>query len=517
MHIGARLLLSSPANDLLQRLFSSSPVSLGARPLAQLVREIQPGDLLPLVRQLSRQPEKLLQPGFQTQMSGVITRLASLPCDDPETNRQIAEILDEIYRLTPPDLPLACGWLMWLGSLGTDHALGLWADALVQQPPASVAALQWVFMPVLDRSELPAEVEQKLVGQAISDPVIAPAVLDLFNYRFRKGLSRPHVALSSAARLANLLGSMVQRMMRIEEGELPPGDSPVEISQHINNSVTMIVSLCDTLGLCHYEEAEGPLRKSMELKHRRIQTEASAALARLGIAFGQQAMVKLAAEPVARLRVLAYAEEMGLLEQIPENQQSEQARAESQLAIWLAEPTQVGMAPSKMELTDRREMFWPGFDNPVDCFLFRFEYGTQFVSTGIVGPCVHAFSVDTSWMTPSELFAAFAGWQAEHPDLFTVPASEFAASHTRLLDELFEQMELAGFENITLQVAGSLFGEWIPVATARRKGQPGTVVPDGPQPHWYPDPESGAIDPEFIWTIELGRRLLRTFNPDAGY
>ncbi len=490
---------------------------MGSRPLAQLVREILPSDLLPLVRQLSRQPDKLPLPEFQTQMSAVITRLASIPCEDADTSRQIAEILDEIYRLTPAELPLACGWLMWLGSLGTDHAIGLWADALIQQPPGSLPALQWVFQPVLDRERLPPDVEQKLISQAISDPVVAPAVLDLFNYRFRKNNSRSHAALESAKRLTHLLSSMVQRMMRIEEGELPPGESPAEISANINNSVAMIVSLCDTLGLCRFEEAEGPLRKALELKHRRIQTESSAALARLDFDIGKQTLVRLAAEPIARLRVLAYADEMGLLDQVPEDQQSDQARAESKLAMWLAEPSQIGMAPSKMEMLDRREIFWPGFDIPVECFLFRFEYGTQYVSTGIVGPCVHAFSVDTSWMTPNDLLSAFAGWQAEHADLFNIPAADFATSHARLLEEFHEQMEQAGFENITLQLAGNLFGEWIPVATAHRNGQPGTVVPDSAQPHWYPDPDDSEIDPEFIWTTELGRRLLRTFNPASGF
>ena len=67
--------------------------------------------------------------------------------------------------------------------------------------------------------------------------------------------------------------------------------------------------------------------------------EAAAALARLGDEDGKQELVALAAEPVARLRVLAYARELNLLDEVEENYRSPVAEAEAELCAWLAEPT----------------------------------------------------------------------------------------------------------------------------------------------------------------------------------
>ncbi len=507
----------SAVNDLLEKLSTETPLTGSPASLPKILATLHPEEILPFLTQLDSNPGLLSQTGFQNRMLAILPRLTGICPEDSAEKNRIAGVLARVFRHTATDAPIACGWLMWIASLATENALELWSHELTERPPQVVAALPWAFAPVLNLNTISPAVTTRLFEAALGDPVLAPAILDTFNFRFRKRLSVPHPAADWAPRLNRLLTAMVQGMTRVEEGMLPAGETPAEISANINNSVSTVVALCDTLGLCRYGQAEGALLQALDLKHRRIQTEAAGALARMDHNAGHEALVRLASEPVARLRVLAYAEEMNLLGRIPAAAQSETARAESQLAIWLAEPAQMGMAPTRITNLDQRTLFWPGYDNPVECFLFRFEYGSQYSSIGIVGPCVHALAAGSAWMTVPDMLAAFAGWQAEHPELYYVSGADFAAGHAAALDDFLQRLEEAGFENVMLQLAGHLFGQWVPVATAVRDGRTGTVVLDGAEPHWYPDPEEGEIDPELVWTTELGRRLLRNFNPDAGF
>ena len=52
-------------------------------------------------------------------------------------------------------------------------------------------------------------------------------------------------------------------------------------------------------------------------------------------------------------------------EEIDDEHQTPEAIAEAELCVWLSEPAQFAMAPSRMELLDARTLYWPGFDDPV--------------------------------------------------------------------------------------------------------------------------------------------------------
>src|SRR5439155_25590943 len=127
---------------------------------------------------------------------------------------------------------------------------------------------------------------------------------------------------------------------------------------------------------------------------------------------GVNELVALAAEPVARLRVLAYADEVGIRDKIEPQFATPEARAEAELCVWLAEPTQYGVPPTSCELVDRRRLHWPGFDDPVECFLFRFQYALtiegegerSFSNIGIAGPVAHAFIADLGDLSPDDIY-----------------------------------------------------------------------------------------------------------------
>src|SRR6185503_9186201 len=103
------------------------------------------------------------------------------------------------------------------------------------------------------------------------------------------------------AELITLLGELVQTLLLLEERPDQFGDTAQELSRRVARGVALAVSLCDALALMGEQSATGKLNQALRVGHRRLRTEAAAALARLGEEAGVTELVQLAAEPVARL------------------------------------------------------------------------------------------------------------------------------------------------------------------------------------------------------------------------
>jgi hypothetical protein len=290
------------------------------------------------------------------------------------------------------------------------------------------------------------------------------------------------------------LGEVAGSLAQLAEGPASADLSAVEISRRVASSVALAVSLCDALALIGDPIAIGKLHQAMSLSHRRLRTEAAAALARLGDDDGITELVSLAEEPVARLRVLAYAQELDLLGQIEPPWQTPVARAEAELAVWLAEPTQFGIPPATIELFDEREQFWPGFTEPVECFLFRFTYAVtiegegerSFSNIGIAGPLTHAFLADLTDLPPDDIYAAFAGWQAVHEDIREFDVARLSTSEQLEAQRLVRRLHDAGYTAIEPQRMGYFFGEKALVALARHGGLAGVAVVDFKRSRSFP-------------------------------
>jgi hypothetical protein len=244
-------------------------------------------------------------------------------------------------------------------------------------------------------------------------------------------------------------------------------------------------------------------------------------LARLGDERGREELIALAAEPVARLRVLAYARELDLIDEVPDEYRTPIAEAEAELCVWLAEPTQFGLPPSRCELVDDRELYWPGFEEPVWCFLFRFTYnvlaqGKELVysNVGIAGPVTHAFTADLGDLAPDDIYAAFAGWLAEHMVIQEFDVERLSQSERLEATRLERRLHDAGYSQIEPKVMGYFFGEKALVAPAQRESVPGIAVVDFHDIYFYPTRDSRrSLGVREAYCIYKGRKLLRTFNP----
>lgn len=426
-------------------------------------------------------------------------------------------LVEQLYRISPVGSDLRNHFLRWLGSCGQPSAVQLWIDLICHDPPQCRSGIGLAFAPIVrHKIQFSSQQLEDLLNYGTAHSQMAPSIFELLNYAVREQLIPAHPAIPRLARLSELLGELCQQMKRIESGEFPENWDAVKINHRVSDSVALIVALCDLFSLTDYGAAIPNLERALELRHRRVQTEAAAALARLGNPRGKQALIALAEQPVARLRVLAYAEELGFKQEISLELQGEIAQAESHLAIWLAEPSQMGLAPSEMELIDQRELFWPGYERPVACYLFRYSYGSgtkAHRNIGISGPLTHAFPADLRHLPVDEIYAAFAGWQAVHNEIFQMSPARARQLHPAQIRHLENGLEDENLEEQKIQTVGSFFGQIVLVLTARSENQTGTLIVDDHDSIWF---ESGNPDAPVDWkmayNIWKGKQLLARFN-----
>ncbi len=424
-----------------------------------------------------------------------------------------------LYQQLGSSSPSRAQLLVLLASSAEPRVLGALVELLITAPPTEDAQVVQALAPLFRHGITSPALFPRLLD-ALAHPQLAAPVLDLANYLTREKIESVHPASSRRRQLVALLGEIVQSLARLEES--PPGDgaSPAELSQRVASQVALAVSLCDALALIGERDAIGKLNQALQLRHRRLRTEAAAALARLGDDDGAAELVKLAEEPVARLRVLAYAAELGLTGRIDPQWQTPVARAEAQLAVWLAEPTQFGIPPQKLELFDERRQFWPGFTSEVDCFLFRFTYTVtvdggerSLANIGIAGPLAHAFLADMADLPPDDIYAAYAGWQAEHEEIREFDVTRLSASEKLEAGRLSRRLHDAGYTSIEPQCMGYFFGDKALVARATHERLSGVAVADFREIAFFPERHSRRpLGPREAYSIYKGRKLLQSFN-----
>ncbi len=411
-----------------------------------------------------------------------------------------------------------CGWrlLQWLATAAEEDDLNALVDCVIAGPPDNSQAAALALTPLFQsRSYDPTPLFPRLFA-ALQHLSIAAPILDLTNYMARSGMVGQHPASERGDELTALLGSLIQQLARIEENPAAAGASPDELSKKVDECVALVVALCDGLALIGNPSAIGKLFQALDLRHRRIRTAAAAALARLGETAGVDELVQLAAEPVARLRVLAHAEELDIVDKIDESYRTEEARAESQVALELAQPAFFGVPPSALTLVDTRTQFWPGYDEPVPCFLFRYEYrfeDTLYSNVAIAGPLVHAFTADLSDLPPDDIYAAYAGWHVDDESVFDIPLDAPTLAQRAEAERFERRLRDEHYEEIHSLLLGYFFGDRALVARASREGVVGIAVADQSEVEWFPmRTRLYPLGAHEAFCIYKGRRLLRSFN-----
>jgi len=423
------------------------------------------------------------------------------------------------YRELPRESPGRGALLCALAADGGPAALAEFAELVIDDPPDRLQDASLAFVPLFQgRPEAAAALFPRLLD-ALAQPAIAGLVLDLANHLTRRGIVRPHPATPRVARLAELFADLIQRLQKLAEQPEAFVSLPRDLGEQLAHGITLAISLCDALALIGDRSVAGKLRSALELGHRRVRTEAAAALARLGEEEGIETLVALAAEPAVRTRALAYLAELGLLDRAPAEFRTAAARAEGEFVDWLAQPTAFGLQPQELDLIDSRRQWWPGYSDPVECFLFHYTYllpGVEIDGVGIAGPVCNTFRADLSAWPVEDIYAAYAGWYAEHDEIREVPAEDLDAAQYTQVEVVAERLRELGYDQPRLVTLGHFFGSEHLVFAADHNGQRGTVIIENGQAEWFPaGSESRPLEPVVAYFMFKGRRLLRAFNQPA--
>jgi hypothetical protein len=387
---------------------------------------------------------------------------------------------------------------------------------LVSKPPSSWIPMAVAISPLMrsGKWDIGSVFPTLLVG--LQHPSMAAPVLDLANYCVHSQRTKEHPAKARQESLVAILGGVISRLALAEEDPKTLGNTTEEIQGVLNDSIALAVALCDAVGLLGARNSIGKLHQALELQHRRVQTEAASSLARMGEEVGRKALIALAAEPIARLRVLQYAEELGIESEIDEAHTMPLAVAESQLALWLSEPQHFGLPPHSLELLDVRILSWPGYDEPQQCYLFRYTYRlphAEISNIGIAGPLTHTFGCDLAELPVHDIYAMFAGWHAEHEEIFEVPAPQWNSAQKKVASQLLGLLEQHGHDSVEPLWLGFFLSEIAVVARSRFENSIGFAVTDGVELLWYPSSgRSRPLGPTEVYSLYKGRKILKSFN-----
>jgi len=419
-------------------------------------------------------------------------------------------------RLNEFDATAAAHALQILAAQADEESVGELVEILRNDPPQDWKMVGLALSPLWNAQASSLELFFARLDNGYFQPSTMCVLLDLAGYAFRKGKISAHPWSEGAAQLSGLLANVVARLQKLERDPAQFGTEVKEVQRVLVDSVALTVSLCDALGLVGDAQAESSLLLALELSHRRIHTEAAGALARLGCERGKQRLIELANDPVARLRAVHYAEELGFAEEIEESLRLPTALAESELVAWLAHADQFGVPPNHIELLDSRTLYWPSYEQPRDCYLFRFQYempGGMVSNIGLAGPAAYAFQADLGTLLVDDMYAAFAGWQAEHEDIYEIPMALLNNAQRREADRLLAEFEQHQLEVVEALALTFFLGEVAVLAIVERAGRRASAITDGLELLQQPLTDSPqTLTPNILLAIYRGRKILRTFN-----
>jgi hypothetical protein len=503
-----KLVVSLLGNDV-------DPIAAGAQ-LRQLGRA-EPLECAAILSALSKS-QATLKDSDPAILGGIFMAFQKLAarCASDQLGELDPMAIAAVEQQLPAPTPNRFRLLYALAAARNPASLKCLAEILCQRPPANWIETGQLLSPLYQGQDWSVDSFFPAALGCLEHRSMASPLLDLANWVYRQKKSPQHPFVDRKEQLSDLLAHVVGRLGRFEEDPRFFGDSVEQVQRVLNEAVALAISLCDALGLIGWEGATGRLYQAMELRHRRVQTEAAGALASLGVEAGKQRLVELAAEPAARLRVLTYADELGCPELIDDSFRTPAARAEAEMALWRAQPQNMGTPPSEVSVISSRRLYWPSFDSPVDCHLVRFNYhfgDRSYSNIGITGPLVHAIAADLTERSVDDIYAIYAGWHVEHPDIFRVEPKQWNAAQQRLSRPLLKHLDRIGLTDVQPSSLGFFLGEHALIVRAKRDNRDYLVITDGSETLESPvNGRNRQFDIDDVWHLYLGQKMLRTFN-----
>ncbi len=427
--------------------------------------------------------------------------------------------ISAIESSLPPQTPNRTLLLQLLAMIRSDDSLRELIRLLKEERPAEWTDGAQILSPLMQHTDWTVDAFYPEALDCLQYATLASPLLDLCNYLVRTERVDQHPAADRLPMLNILLGEVSGRLGKFEENPRAFGDDVDTVHKMLGEAVALTVSLCDTVGLIGDESSIGKLNQTIDLKHRRVQCEAAGALARLGEDLGQKRLLEMTADPAARLRAIHYLDELEFGDTVDDQYRTDEATAEADLALWLTQPDQMGVPPTAIEVIETKRMIWPSFNDPVDIFLVRFEYNfgdSTYSNVGMTGPVTFALSSDVANLPNDDIYAIYAGWHAEHSEIFAVPQDQFNDAQKRIMGTYQKHLDRLGYESIKPELMGFFLDEQSGIFSAVREDIQCVVVTDGLETiEQVTAGRLRPLTPGDIFNLYKGRKMLRTFNPQS--
>lgn len=213
-----------------------------------------------------------------------------------------------------------------------------------------------------------------------------------------------------------------------------------------------------------------------------------------------------------------YLTELGREELIPAEAKDPLFQAKAEFSRWLAHPSELGQPPDELEVIDHRELAWPPERQTQPFYLIRYclrdRTGLEEdnVECGLVGSMTWCFfTYKMHERPPEDAYAIHCYWEMETAKLIAeaevTDASEYATMLGQWQGTLLHEPTIVRVAELSPELKTP--SRFVALASAKRDGEEGWVVLDGPRSTWYPKAEQPEDTHESaVLMIHVGRQLL---------
>lgn len=168
-----------------------------------------------------------------------------------------------------------------------------------------------------------------------------------------------------------------------------------------------------------------------------VRMEAAWGMAHSGDQAGVRYLLRQCMDVNYTLLAQEYLNELELGERIPEAVYSVDFYATAQMSRWLQHPSEFGRVPDRLDMFDKRTLYWPPTKDTRTVWLFKYTYGTgkkADVGIGMVGSITFAlFGETNATMAPEDIYALHCCWELEAEDDPRAPKKRSIAAGRKLL------------------------------------------------------------------------------------
>jgi hypothetical protein len=171
-----------------------------------------------------------------------------------------------------------------------------------------------------------------------------------------------------------------------------------------------------------------------------VRMEAAWAMARLGDERGKEQLRQWCLDVNLSRTACAYLEELGFEDEVPQECRDPDFRAMAEMCNWLAHPMEFGRPPDKIELYDKRELYWPPTNDRRPVWLFKYTYlpknesGEPDIGIAMVGSVTFAlFGEATEDLSPEDVYALHCCWELEANEDPRAPTERTPQNGRRIL------------------------------------------------------------------------------------